>query len=124
MGIGAVEDSRLPIVIALLHPVFDSGYDITRLINLVVRGIQVDGISVTAVCPQIFPQSSGILADQPVGGLQDSSRRSVILFEPNSPATGEILCEALDVFDPRTAPSIDGLVVVAHHHQVVVVTGK
>ena len=56
--------------------------------------------------------------DDRVRGRQDVGGGAVVLLKLHHPCTGEVLVEVEDVAHVGAAPAVDGLVVVAHHADV------
>jgi hypothetical protein len=86
-----------------------------RLVDLVVGRVQVDRLAVLAFGPQALAEAIGVVGDHRVGGLQDVGGGTVVLFEADRARAGEVAQEVLHVLDPRPAPAVDRLVVVADH---------
>ena len=59
-----------------------------------------------------------------VGRVEDVAGRAVVLLELHHRSAGVVLLEVEDVADVGAAPRVDGLVVVAHHHEVLVLAGQ
>ena len=58
------------------------------------------------------------MRDERIGGVHDHLRGAVVALQAEDLALGIILLEIEDVLDARTAESVDGLAVVAHHADV------
>ncbi len=124
LGVGAVEHRGLAARVALFGPVADARGDEARLVQVVEGGIELQGFALDAVGPQFLAQASAVVVDEGVGGLEDGAGGAVVLFQAHHLHILEVLGEALDVFDARPAPAVDGLVVVAHHEQVAAAAGQ
>ena len=117
LAIGAVEDSRAA---ALPEGALtDSGATprLHLLVLLVVDGDEVAGRSVGA---QGLLLAHLVLGDDAGGGLQDVRGGAVVLLELHHVGARVVLLEVEDVLEVSAAPGVDGLVVVAHHHDVAV----
>jgi hypothetical protein len=93
----------------ILNPVDDE----LGFVALVERPVELDRRSGGAVSPQRLAEPRRIVGDDGVGRIQDRGRRAVILLEAHYLRAGIVLLEAVEIFDPRTAPAVDRLVVVA-----------
>ena len=60
----------------------------------------------------------GVVGDDRIGRRQDIAQRPVVLLQLHHLRVRVIVLELQDVADVGAAPGIDGLVVVAHHHDV------
>ena len=61
-----------------------------------------------------------VVANNGIGRIQDIARRSIVFLELHRLAIRIIALEFQDVADVGAAPAVNGLVVVAHHHDVLV----
>ncbi len=66
----------------------------------------------------------GVVGHHGVGRGQDVARGAVVLLQLHHAGVGVVLLEVQDVLDVGAAPRVDGLVVVAHHHEVAVELGQ
>ncbi|EMH76398.1 hypothetical protein EHI8A_126200 [Entamoeba histolytica HM-1:IMSS-B] len=123
LGVGAVEDGHLAAPGALLELAFDGLDDVARLVVLVEAGIEGDGLAFTGIGPQLLAEAAEVVGDQAVGGLEDGVGGAVVLLQADDLGR-EVLVELLDVLDLGAAPAIDGLVVVAHHHEAGAILGE
>ena len=90
-----------------------------RFLGPVPDSDDLDQGAVAGIGPQALAKTTFIMRDEAVGGAEDVAGRAVILFEANGRGAGEILFEAQDIGNLRTAPRVDRLVVVADAAQVV-----
>ncbi len=90
---------------------------------LVEAGIEGDGIAFAGICPQLLAETTEVVGDQAVGGLEDGVGGAIVLLQPDD-LRREVLVELLDVLDLGTAPAVDGLIIVAHHHETGAILGK
>ena len=84
------------------------------LVALVECGVDADRFAALGGGPQLLAQAIGVLRDDRVGGGEDHGCRAVVLLELVDGGR-KIPAEVLHVLDARTAPAVDGLVVVADH---------
>src|SRR6202034_3438269 len=68
--------------------------------------------AIFAAGPQGFAETSGVVGDQGVGGLQNRPGGTVILFQLVEHRPGEIAAELIQVLDARAAPAVYGLIVI------------
>ena len=72
--------------------------------------------------PQVAPQglvaASPVPCDHGVRGLQDRVAGAVVLVQDDGPGSGEVTLEVEDVADRGPPEGVDGLVGIAHHHQL------
>ena len=71
------------------------------------------------VCAQVFLATVFVVPDQLIRGVEDHGGGTVVLLQQRYPGVGEIALEVHDRGVIRAAPAVDGLVGVAHDHQVV-----
>ena len=65
-----------------------------------------------------------VIGDDRVGGGEDVAHAAVVLLELNRVRLGEVVLELEDVAQIGAAPRVDGLVVVANYHDVLVPCGQ
>ncbi len=85
------------------------------LVALVVGAEEADRRALAFAGPELLADAAAVVADDGVGGVEDVAGRAVVLLEPEQLHVVEILAVLLQVLDPRAAPAVDRLVVVAHH---------
>lgn len=64
------------------------------------------------------------MAHHGVGGTQDMARGAVVLLQLDGLAVFKVLLEVQDIGDVGATPAINGLVVVAYDHEVLVLGGQ
>ena len=64
------------------------------------------------------------MAHHGVGGTQDMARGAVVLLQLDGLAVFKVLLEVQDIGDVGATPAVDGLVIVAHDHEVLVLGGQ
>ena len=112
MRVGAVQHRDFVAAAALLNPVFDTVDDETRLVFFVVSRVKHDRFAGIALGPELLAEPRLVIIDQRVCGLQYGAGGTVILFQPDHQGIGEVLLEMMYVFDARTAPAVNRLIVV------------
>ena len=70
----------------------------------------------TAIRPQVFAQTVGILFNQSISGIENMSERTVILLQFNHIVLCKLTFKITHVLHFRTAKSINRLVIVTHRH--------
>ena len=121
LGVRTVEDHEIAqgALRIFLQSRPDLGDDPIRLIPLVGGRDLGQELTRPGVGAQQLPLAPGILGDHEIGRLQDSPGRAVVLLEADDGRVGEILLEVEeDVADIGASPAVDGLVIVAHDHEV------
>ena len=90
------------------------------LVALVGRAHQRDALTARLRRAQRLAAPGGVGGDHVVRELEDARRGAVVLLEAHDRRVGEVLLEVEDVADVGATPAVDGLVVVADHHDVAV----
>ena len=93
--------------------------DMAGFVLLVGGGIVVDLFAVAVLRPKGLALAPVVVFDDAVGSVQYVGGGTVILFQTNGLGTGEHLLKVQDIFNRSTAEFVDGLVVIAHHADVV-----
>ncbi len=99
---------------AFARPILNPLDNKTRFVLFVVGGVERNGIAFVAVRPQLFTEAAVVVFDHRVGGFENIAGGTVILLEAINVGVGKILREALDIFDFCAAPTVNGLIVIAH----------
>ena len=73
---------------------------------------------------QLLRLARYVIGDNRVRRRQDVAQRTVVFLQLHYVGVGIVLLEIKDVAQVGAAPRVDGLVVVAHHHDVLVRGGK
>ncbi len=124
LGVGAIQNGGAGVTVALLDPVFDALDDKPRFILFVERGVECDRLAIIPVGPQLFAQATEVVGNHRIGGLQDGTGGAVVLFQADGLGAREVIGKALNVFNARAAPAINGLVIVAHGGDLGRLTGE
>ncbi|KPZ19749.1 Uncharacterized protein ALO56_05260 [Pseudomonas viridiflava] len=119
LGVGAVQNGDVVTRDTGLEHALDGLDHITRFIVFVEGGIQADQLAVADIGPQLFAQATAVVDDQAVGRFEDARRGAVVLLQTNDLSVREVGGILVNVLDLRAAPAVDGLIVVADHHQAV-----
>ena len=121
LGIGAIQDDHIPERDLSLgtarqhvreHPV--------GFVALVQATHHRHAIAGRECGPQRLAHPRRVLADDDVGQRQDFRRGAIVLLQPYDAGSGEVATERENVLHVCTAPAVDGLIVVAHHADVLV----
>ena len=117
---------------ALADPAGDVRRDPVGLLRARHEGLVANGRRVVAAPLRVQPLHDPrpglqpvrvVVADEPVGGLEDRRPRPVVLPQHDDPGLAVALAELEDVADRGAAELVDRLVVVAHHGHVAVPLG-
>ena len=86
----------------------------------VIGRVQFQFVARLAFRPQVLAQARRIVGNQGIGGTQYIGGRAIVLFQAMQGRRPEILLETLHIFHAGAAETVNGLIVVAHREQVVV----
>ena len=124
LRVRAIEHGDVVVARAAVVQLLNLAADPAPLVAL-VRGLEhLDLLAVAAVREQALLLAARVVAHHGVRGVQDVAGRAVVLLKLHHLGVRVVLAEAQDVLDVRAAPAIDGLVVVAHDHEVAVLLRK
>ena len=123
LGVRAVQDGHVAPRATLVHPFADAVHDELGLVALVERGVQPDAFAVAARGPQVLAEAPGVVGDQRVRGLEDVAGGAVVLLQAVHLRGRVVARETREVLHARTAPAVDGLVVVTHHEGRAILAG-
>ncbi len=115
LRVRTVEDGVVGALAAARDPLADLPNDELGLVALVVGAEEADRRALALAGPEFLADAAAVVADDGVGGIEDVAGRAVVLLEPEQLHVVEIPAVLLQVLDPRAAPAVDRLVVVAHH---------
>jgi hypothetical protein len=119
LRVGAVEHrdvGRLG-VSGVREPVDLVGHEL-RLVALVVAHVADDLLAVALGRPEVLVLAALVATDDGVGGGEDVLGRAVVLLQQDRGRVREVVLELQDVADAGPAEGVDGLVGVAHHHEI------
>ena len=103
---------------------FDLAGNPAALIALIARLEGLDLLAVALCREQALVLALRVVAHHGVGGAQDVTRGAVVLLQLDGLAVFKVLLEVQDVGDIGAAPAVNGLVVVTHDHEVLVLGGQ
>ena len=124
LRVGAVEHGHVVVAGARVVQLLDLGTDPASLVALVGGLKDLDALAVTRAGVEALGLAAGVVGHHRIGRLEDVPGRAVVLLELDHGGGGVVLAEGQDVADVGTTPAVDGLVVVAHHHEVAVARGQ
>ena len=84
----------------------------------------MDLLPFPVVSPQVLPLPAPVVADDRVGGLQDVAGGAVVLLQADHPGVLILAFKGEDILDGGSPEAVDGLVVVAHHADVLPSPGQ
>ena len=90
----------------------------------VVGVVTHDGCARAPIGPQLLVLLGRVVADDRIGGIEDGLGRSVVARQRDDRGVRVVVLEVEDVADRRPAELVDGLGVVADHHDVAVLLGQ
>ena len=120
LGVHAVEHRVVPQAGPLAQMLADDLGDVLGLVGLAGGGVVVDLGAVAVFGPQRLALAAVVVLDDRVGGVQDVGGGAVVLLQADGLCALEMLLEVEDILDGGAAEAVDGLVVVAHHADIVV----
>ena len=124
LGVGAVEHGHVVVGGTLTAAPVDLPGDPAALVALVGGQIHRDLLPVARVREQALLLAVLVVRDDGVGRRQDIAHAAIVLLELHHLGLGVVALEFQDVAQVGAAPRIDGLVVVAHHHDVAALGGE
>src|SRR3569833_4087980 len=110
--VGTIEDRDFPPAAAVSDPVADAVTDELGLVSLVEGGVEADRIALRAARPQILPEPAGVMGNESVRRRQNGSGGAIVLLQAAQHGVAVVPAELVEVFDSRSAPAIDRLLVV------------
>ena len=120
LRVRAVENGDLVVRHAGGAAFLDLARDPTALVALVSRHIDVDLLAILGGSEEFLRLAVLIVRNNGVRGGEHIAHAAVVLFELHRMAIGIILLELENVADVGAAPRVNGLVVIAHDHDVFV----
>ena len=118
LGVHPVEHCVVLPAAALGEIPQDLGRHVLGLVALVHGGVDLDLVAGGVVGPQLLALAALVVADHRVGGPQDVLGGAVVLLQPDDPGPLILVLKGEDVLDGGPPEAVDGLVVVAHHADV------
>ena len=95
--------------------------------TLVAFVARLEGLDLLAIAlgrKQALVLALRVVAHHGVGGAQDVTRRAIVLLQLDGLAVFKVLLKVQDVGDVGATPAVNGLVIVAHDHEVLVLSGQ
>ena len=106
----------------------DGGHDLARdemrLVLLVSAAIGLHQFSSRLAGPQGLPLSPLVVGDYGVGRVEDMGGRPIVLLQTDRPAASVLILKGENVLDGGTAETVDALVVISHHADIVPFAGQ
>ena len=124
LSVGAVEHGNIVVARALGMQLLDLAGNPATLVTLIAR---LEGLNLLAIAlgrKQALVLALRVVAHHGVGGAQDMARGTVVLLQFDRLAVFKVLLKVQNVGDVGAAPTVNGLVVVAHDHEVLVLGGQ
>ena len=94
------------------------------LVALVARLEGLDLLAIALGRKQALILALRVVANHGVGGAQDMARGAVVLLQLDGLAVFKVLLKVQDVGDVGAAPAINGLIIVAYDHEILVLGGQ
>jgi len=123
LRIGAIKHGEA--LLGRLHEDFIDGVGDEVGFTFGVRRLeQPDGVPLSRLGPQCLPLALYVVSHYGPGGVQHVLRRAIVLLQADHCGPREVMLEIQDVVNVGAAPTVDGLVLVAHHAEVLVAAGN
>ena len=87
------------------------------LVQIVEPRVDLDRLAFIALRPQFFAESVRVALNEPIGSIQDGLR-AVVLLEAHGGDIGKVFSKLMNIFNFRATPAVDGLIVIAHCHDL------
>ena len=94
------------------------------LVALVACLESLDLLAIALGRKQTLVLALRVVANNGIGGAQDVTRGAIVLLQLDGLAVFKVLLKVQDIGDVGATPAINGLVVVAHDHKVLVLGGQ
>ena len=124
LGVGAIEHSDVVVARALGVQLLDLTGNPAALVALVARLEGLDLLAIALGRKQALVLALRVVTNNGIGGAQDVTRGAVVLLQLDGLAVFKVLLKVQDVGDVGAAPAINGLVIVAYDHEVLVLGGQ
>ena len=124
LRVRAVEHGHLVVRQPRRALLLDLAGDPAAFIALVGGHVHLDLVAVLGAGEQLLRLAVLVVRDDRVRGRQNVAHAAVVLLELHGVRRRVVLLELEDVAQVGAAPRVDGLVVVAHHHDVLVPLGQ
>ena len=124
LGVGAVEHGDIVVARTLGMQLLDLAGNPAALVALVACLESLNLLAIALGRKQALVLALRVVANNGIGGAQDMARRAIVLLQLDGLAVFKVLLKVQDVGDVGATPAINGLVVVAHDHKVLVLGGQ
>ena len=124
LGVGAIEHSDVVVARAFGMQLLDLAGNPAALVALVARLEGLDLLAIALGRKQALVLALRVVAHHGIGGAQDVTRGTIVLLQLDGLAVFKVLLKVQDVGDVSAAPAINGLVIVAYDHEVLVLGGQ
>ena len=124
LGVGAIEHGNVVVARAFGMQLLDLAGNPAALVALVARLEGLDLLAIALGRKQALVLALRVVAYHGVGGVQDMTRGTIVLLQLDGLAVFKILLKVQDIGDIGATPAVNGLVVVAHDHEVLVLGGQ
>ena len=124
LGVGAVEERHVVVADARAVQLLDLRADPAALVALVGGLVGLHELAVAPGGVEALRLAARVVRHHGVRGVQDVARGAVVLLELDHLGVRVVLLEVEDVLDVGAAPGVDGLVVIAHDHEVALARGQ
>ena len=124
LGVGAIEHSDVVVARALGVQLFDLAGNPAALVALIACLEGLDLLAVALGRKQALVLALRVVTHHGVGGAQDMTRGAVVLLQLDGLAVFKVLLKVQDVGDVGATPAVNGLVIVAYDHEVLVLGGQ
>ncbi len=124
LGVHPVENGVVLPVPPRRYIAQDLGGHILGLVLLVHGGVAADLVPRPVLGPELLALAALVVADDRVGGLQDVLGGAVVLLQADDPGPLVLVLKGEDILDGGPPEAVDGLVVVAHHADILPPPGQ
>ena len=124
LGVSAIEHGNVVVARAFGMQLLDLAGNPAALVALVARLEGLDLLAIALGRKQALVLALRVVAYHGVGGVQDMTRGTIVLLQLDGLAVFKILLKVQDIGDVGATPAVNGLVIVAHDHEVLVLGGQ
>ena len=124
LGVGAVEHGDIVVARAFGMQLLDLAGNPAALVALVACLESLNLLAIALGRKQALVLALRVVANNSIGGAQDVTRGAIVLLQLDGLAVFKVLLKVQDIGDVGATPAINGLVVVAHNHEVLVLGGQ
>ena len=124
LGVGAIEHGDIVIARTLGMQLFDLASNPATLVALIACLEGLDLLAVALGRKQALVLALRVVTHHGVGSAQDMTRGAVVLLQLDGLAVFKVLLKVQDIGDVGATPAINGLIVIAHDHEVLVLGGQ